>query len=249
MTIFVKLRAANPWAALLKTALAVALAFFAPLAAAEDQDGYANVLPSLDGVGKSYMGRPIAHAVGVGAADWLERDEREQEEGAGKLLSLLDIEPTDVIADVGAGTGYFSFRLSGMFPGSTIYAEDIQQGMIDIIETRKARGEGPNVIPVLGTETDLNLPPQSIDLIFMVDVYHEMLYPREMGEAMMQALKPGGRIALVEYRGEDPGIPIKPLHKMTEAQARKEMEALGLTWISTDSTTLPIQHLMIFKKQ
>jgi ubiquinone/menaquinone biosynthesis C-methylase UbiE len=231
------------------TLLALALLASPPVALAQDQDGYSYSKPEHGGTGKAFMGRPIANVVDINGADWFERSEREQEEGTDKLIPMLGLKPTDMVADIGAGTGYFSFRLSKVVPQGRVYAEDIQQGMLDRIQVRKARGEGANVFPVMGTEKDPRLPPDSIDLILMVDVWHELLFPREMAQAMMRSLKSGGRIALVEYRGEDPDVSASNLHKMTESQARKEMAVLGFDWVSTDSTTLPLHHLMIFRKR
>jgi ubiquinone/menaquinone biosynthesis C-methylase UbiE len=232
----------------LKAAFVLLLLVLALPVAAQDQDGYTYSTPQHFGTGKAFMGRPIANVVDIDGADWFDRPERAQEEATGKLIPMLQLRPTDVIADIGAGTGYFSFLQSKALPRSTIYAEDIQQGMLDRIDARKARGEGSNVIAVLGTATDPKLPPNAIDLILLVDVWHEMQFPREMAQAMMRALKPGGRIAMVEYRGEDPDVNAANLHKMTEVEARREMAALGFEWVSTDSTTLPVHHLMIFKK-
>jgi ubiquinone/menaquinone biosynthesis C-methylase UbiE len=232
----------------LKAAVAAMLLSFAGATAALPQEGYTNTGMSLDGIGKAYMGREIAAVMGFQGAAWLERSTRVQEEGTDKLLPLLDLKPTDVVADIGAGTGYFTFRISPLVPQGKVYANDIQKEMLDIIAARKAKGEGANVITIHGGIADPKLPPAAIDLILLVDVYHEFSYPREMGQAMVRALKPGGRVALVEYRGEDASVPIKEVHKMTEAQAKKEMAAVGLTWVSTDSKTLPWQHLMIFKK-
>ena len=212
------------------------------------QNGYTNKGMTLEGIGKAYMGRDIAAVMGIAGAEWLERGERAKEEGTDKLLPLLGLQPNTVVADVGAGTGYFSFRISPLVPQGRVYAEDIQQEMLDIIAARKAKGAGKNIVTVLGGVADPLLPANGVDLILLVDVYHEFSYPREMGQAMVRALKPGGRIALVEYRGEDASVPVKDLHKMTEAQAKKEMAALGLQWVSTDSTTLPWQHVMIFAK-
>jgi ubiquinone/menaquinone biosynthesis C-methylase UbiE len=216
-------------------------------AAAFAGDYYVLTAPSHDGIGKSYMGREIAQVMGHEGAQWLERASREQEESTNKLVGLLGLSPTDVVADVGAGTGYFSFRMSKAVTRGRVYAEDIQPEMLAIIKERQKKGEGPNVVTVLGTITDPKLPADSLDLILLVDAYHEFSFPREMGEAMVRALKPSGRIALVEYRGEDSSIPIKDLHKMTEAQARKEMAALGLTWQRTNES-LPWQHVMLFRK-
>jgi len=231
-------------ARIFKFALPVLALFCAAQASA--QNGYTNTALSLEGIGKAYMGRDIAFVMGYQGAEWLERKERGLEEGTDKLLPLLGLKATDTVADIGAGTGYFTFRMSPLV--SKVYAEDIQQEMLDIIAARKAKGEGANVTTVLGGVMDPRLPANSIDLILLVDVYHEFSYPREMGQAMVRALKPGGRIALIEYRGEDPKVPIRDLHKMTEAQAKKEMAAVGLQWVSTDSKSLPWQHVMIFAK-
>jgi ubiquinone/menaquinone biosynthesis C-methylase UbiE len=216
-------------------------------AAKTDIDGYANTGVTLDGIGRSYMGREIAHVMGHEGADWLDRAERDKEEGSTKLVPLLGLKPTDAVADIGAGTGYFSFRMSAAVPAGKVYAVDIQQEMLDIIKARQVKGAGANIVPVLGGIADPRLPAAGIDLILLVDAYHEFSYPREMGLAMARALKPGGRIALVEYRGEDPKVPIKDVHRMTEAQAKKEMTVLGLTWQRTDES-LPWQHVMFFAK-
>jgi ubiquinone/menaquinone biosynthesis C-methylase UbiE len=151
------------------------------------------------------------------------------------------------VADIGAGTGYFSFRIAERIPDGKVLAVDIQQEMLDIIESRKAQGLPANVEPVLGEEQNPNLAESSVDLILLVDAYHEFSWPHEMGIAMARALRPGGRLILVEYRGEDSSVPIKRLHKMTQRQARKEMEAVGLTWESTKKF-LPQQHFMIFRR-
>jgi ubiquinone/menaquinone biosynthesis C-methylase UbiE len=216
---------------------------FAALAA----DRYVEVAPTVDGIGKVYMGREIAHVMGHEGADWLERSSRAQEEGTDRLVPLLGLRPTDTVADIGAGTGYFSFRMSKTVPQGKVYAEDVQPEMLAIIRMRQAKGEGANIITVLGDVADTKLPTGALDLILLVDAYHEFSYPREMGLSMVHALKPGGRIALVEYRGEDSDVPIKVLHKMTESQARKEMAALGLVWQHTDES-LPWQHVMFFVK-
>jgi ubiquinone/menaquinone biosynthesis C-methylase UbiE len=162
------------------------------------------------------------------------------------LVAELPLARTDVVADIGAGTGYFVFRLSPLLPEGKVMAVDIQQEMLDIIVDRAA-GTVDNVFPVLGTISDIQLPADTVDLILLVDAYHEFSHPREMGESMFRALKPGGRIALVEYREEDPTVPIKPLHKMSASQAKAEMAALGLEWLETRDT-LPQQHLILFRK-
>ena len=235
--------------AMLRTVLTAALLLCGGTSyAAEDANGYSNLGMSLDGIGKAYMGRPIAQVMGAAGAEWLERPERVAEEGTDKVIPLLGLKPTDTVADIGAGTGYFSFRIAKLVPQGKVFAEDIQQEMLDIIAVKKKEGEGDNVVTVLGGVADPKLPANSVDLIIMVDVYHEFSYPREMGRAMVKALKPGGRIALLEYRAEDDSVPIKDVHKMSEAQVKEEMGAVGMSWVSTDSTTLPWQHLLIFKK-
>lgn len=202
---------------------------------------------SRDGIGKIYMGREISHVMGHLGASWLERPQRDQEEKTSRLVRNLPLQPGDTVADIGAGTGYFSFRMAERVPEGKVMAVDIQQEMLDIIESRKTEGFPTNVETVLGTERDPGLPANSIDLILLVDAYHEFSWPREMGEAMAMALKPGGRLVLVEYRGEDASIPIKRLHKMTERQARKEMQAIGLEWES-NADFLPQQHFMVFRR-
>lgn len=232
----------------LQRLLAAILLLAAPAyAAAPDTNGYANIGPTLDGIGKSYMGREIAYVMGHEAADWLDRPERNKEEGADRLVPLLGLKPTDAVADIGAGSGYFSFRLSTAVPRGYVYAIDIQKEMLDMIEARKTKTSGANIVTLLGGVADPRLKPNAIDLILLVDAYHEFSYPREMGLAMARALKPGGRIALVEYRGEDPKVPIRDTHRMTQEQAKKEMAAVGLVWQRTDDS-LPWQHLMFFAK-
>lgn len=211
-------------------------------------DGYRNSALTLEGIGKSYMGREIAYIMGHEGADWLERPERDREEGTAKVVPLLKLKPTDVVADIGAGTGYFTFRLSREVPEGKVYAVDVQPEMLDKIRARVKTAKVRNVEVVHGSIATPRLPSNTVDLMLVVDAYHEFAMPREMGQAMAWSLKPGGRLALVEYRGEDPNVPIKPLHKMTVEQARKEMAAAGLRFVSVDSVSLPWQHLMIFEK-
>jgi ubiquinone/menaquinone biosynthesis C-methylase UbiE len=152
-----------------------------------------------------------------------------------------------VVADIGAGTGYFSFRLSQKVPKGRVLAVDIQPEMLSIMRDRIAAGAAENVVPVLGAFDDPNLPAGAVDAVLMVDAYHEFSHPWEMMQGIVTGLRSGGRVFLVEYRGEDPAVLIKPLHKMTEAQARREMEAVGLVWEET-LDVLPTQHLMVFRK-
>lgn len=203
---------------------------------------------SRDGIGKFYMGREIAHFMSHQGADWLERPEREEEEHTSKLVAQLGIKRGDVIADIGAGTGYFSRRLAtNTGPSGRVFAVEIQTEMLDLLTNQTARAGITNVVPVLGTISDPKLPASSVDLAIMVDVYHEFEHPWEMMRAIVGALKPGGRVVFIEFRGEDPAVPIKPLHKMTEAQLKKEMSDQALEWIETIGV-LPRQHIVAFRK-
>src|ERR687885_156913 len=205
------------------------------------------VVHSADGIGKFYMGREIAKVMGHTEALWLERPSREVTEQPQQVIDALDLKPTDVVADIGAGTGYFSFRISPKVPQGKVLAVDIQPEMIDIMNFLKKENNITNVEPILGSVTNSNLPDDTVDLALMVDAYHEFEYPREVMEGVVRSLKPGGRVVLVEYRRENPLIPIKALHKMSQNQARKEMKAVGLRWLETKNF-LPQQHLMVFEK-
>ena len=201
-----------------------------------------------NGIGKFFMGREIAHVMGHQAAEWLERANRDEEEHTEKLVEQLKIKPGDVVADLGAGTGYYSRRLAKRVGDKgTILAVDIQPEMLDLLTNKMAELKITNVKPVLGTITDPKLPPAAVDLVFMVDVYHEFDHPFEMMNAICKSLKPGGRVVFVEFRGEDPNVPIKAVHKMTEAQVKKEMAVHPLQWVETIAV-LPRQHIIVFKK-
>lgn len=202
---------------------------------------------SRDGIGKFYMGREISQVMGHLGAGWLERPNREGEERTDLLVENLPLEPDSVVADIGAGTGFFSFKIAQRVPYGRVFAVDIQQQMLDIIESRKRDGAPGNVQTVLGTEKNPGLPEAAVDLILLVDAYHEFSYPREMGEAMARALRPGGWLVLIEYRAEDPSVAIKPLHKMSSAQAIAEMGAVGLEWVRTGDF-LPQQHYLVFRR-
>ncbi len=202
---------------------------------------------SRDGIGKFYLGREISQVMGHLGANWLERPEREREERTDLLIDSLPLEPDDVVADIGAGTGYFSFPIARRVPDGKVLAVDIQQEMLDIIESRRASGAEKNVETVLGAVDDPRLPEAAVDLVLIVDAYHEFSHPREMGEAIARALKPGGRLVLIEYRAEDRMVPIKRLHKMSEEQAKREMAAVGLEWERTGDF-LPQQHFLVFRR-
>lgn len=201
-----------------------------------------------DGIGKFYMGREIAQVMGHQAADWLDRPEREAEENTAKLVEQLEIKPGAVVADIGAGTGYLSRRLAQRVGAQgKVLAEDIQPEMLDLLTNKMMALGITNVAAVIGSPSDPKLPAVSVDLVLMVDVYHEFDFPYEMMSAICRSLKPSGRVVFVEYRAEDPEVPIKRLHKMGEAQVRKEMWALPLHWIETIEV-LPRQHIIVFGK-
>ena len=233
------------WPALVLLVLAAA-----PPAAAQNADTsdiYSQPPPSRDGIGKVYMGREISKVMGHRGARWLERPERARKEKPALLVDSMALAPDAVVADLGAGTGYFTFRIAPRVPDGRVFAVDIQPEMLNIIRDTIAAQGIDNVTPVKGTVRNPNLPADSVDAALMVDAYHEFSHPREMMRNLREALVPGGRVYLVEYRKEDPSVPIKPLHKMTEAQAKKEMRAVGLEWVATEEM-LPRQHFMIFRK-
>lgn len=200
-----------------------------------------------DGIGKFYMGREIAQVMGHQAADWLERPERELQENTSVLIEKLGVKPGQVMADIGAGTGYLSRRLARKTgPSGKVLAEDIQPEMLELLSKNMASRAITNVVPILGTATDPRLPARAVDLVVLVDVYHEFDFPYEMMQAICRSLKPNGRVAFVEYRAEDPAVPIKPLHKMSQAQVKKEMSVLPLRWVRTIEI-LPWQHILVFQ--
>tara|TARA_R110000850_G_scaffold76640_7_gene166327 strand:+ start:1631 stop:2356 length:726 start_codon:yes stop_codon:yes gene_type:complete len=213
----------------------------------QGEEYYSQKEPSRDGTGKIYMGREISQVVSQHAIDWLERRGREGEEKPSLVLEQLGLEKTDVVADIGAGSGYFTFKIAPLVPEGKALAVDIQPEMLEFIEAKKERGGFSQVETVLSTIEDTRLPENSVDLAILVDAYHEFSHPREMGASIALGLKPGGRVVFLEYRGEDPNVPIKPLHKMTVKQVRREMEALGLEFVEVRDF-LPIQHFIVFRK-
>lgn len=200
---------------------------------------------SADGIGKFYQGREIAHVMGAAGGEWLERDSRQQEENTRLAIEKIDLPVTASVADIGAGTGYYSFRLAHKFYRGKVYAVDIQEEFLQYLRNKKKTDRDSVVIVVKGSEVSPNLPAGSIDLALMTDVYHELGYPHEMLQAIKKSLKPGGKILLLEYRAEDPNVPIKPLHKMSIAQAGKEMAANGFT-LTYDGEFLPQQHFLLY---
>jgi len=216
--------------------------------AASADSRYERVVPSRDGIGKRYMGREIAGVMGWEGAQWLERESRAREERPELLLRELALGPGMTVADIGAGTGYYTWQLAkGVGAGGRVYAVDVQPEMVSMLDHQMAKRGVRNVVSVLGSETSVKLPPASVDLAIMVDVYHELAYPSEVLDSIVDALKPGGRVVFVEYRAEDPAVAIKPLHKMSESQVRREATAHGLKW-ERSIESLPLQHAIVFRK-
>ncbi len=223
------------------------LALVGCAASNNDSTEYRVGTASRDGIGKYYMGREISQVMGHLGAAWLERPDREREERTDLLIDALPLRQDSIVADIGAGTGYFSFPVALRVPRGKVLAVDIQPEMLEIIRERIGAGAPPNVEPVMGTVEDPMLPEAGVDLVLIVDAYHEFSHPREMSEAIARALKPGGVLVLIEYRAEDPSVPIKRLHKMSEAQARKEMQAVGLEFVRNEAF-LPQQHFLVFRR-
>ena len=193
-------------------------------------------------------GRRIASIMGMGGADWLERSERELEELPETALDRMGLKPGMVVADVGAGVGYFTLRLAKRLgPGSKVYAVDVQPEMLKLMKARAAKANVTNIEPILGSESDPRLPANCCDLILMVDVYHELSQPQVMLQKMKRALKSDGRLVLLEYRKEDPHIPIRSEHKMSVPEAKAEVEAEGFK-LDQVLKDLPRQHILIFRK-
>lgn len=213
----------------------------------EDTIGYTYNSGDPNGIGKWYMGREIAHVMGFQGMSWLERPEREAEENTTTLLKNMNIQPSDTIADIGAGSGYHVFKMATMAKGGHIYAVDIQDEMLEAIRQKKKETKVSNIATVKGESKSVNLPENSIDKVLMVDVYHEFDFPAEMIASIKSALRADGKIYLIEYRGEDATIPIKEIHKMTEKQSVKELKAAGFI-LEENIDNLPWQHCMVFVK-
>jgi ubiquinone/menaquinone biosynthesis C-methylase UbiE len=224
--------------------LAIALSWISP-AWADGNDYTTKNHPDRDGIGKVYMQREIAQVMGHQGASWLERSARGLEERPQQAIEQLDLKKTDTIADIGAGTGYFTFRMAQQV--AKVYAVDVQPEMLEMMAKRQSENGIDNVEKILGEPQDPHLPEGTIDLALMVDAYHEFDYPREMMQGIVRGLKPGGRVALLEYKAENPLVLIKPLHKMTQGQVRRELEAVGLEFVE-NRRGLPQQHLLIFRK-
>ena len=229
------------------TAILLLLPFFQGASAAENPGYIEDPSRKTTGIGKFYMGREISFVMGHRAADWLNRPSRIEEEMPDAVVDNMNLAADDVVADIGAGSGYFSFRIARKVPDGKVLAVDIQPEMLALIENTKESEGVDNIEGILGQIDDPNLPPDSIDAAIMVDAYHEFSHPFEMINGIYNALRPGGRIFLLEYRGEDASVPIRPLHKMTQAQVIKEMSIFGLEHTET-LDFLPWQHMMVFTK-
>ncbi len=200
-----------------------------------------------NGIGKYYQGRQIAYTMGHTEASWLERPEREQEERTDILLQALQLKPTDVVADIGAGSGYLTFRISPLVPQGKVFAVDVQQEFLNMLMDNRILNNAFNVEPVLGSLENPNLPDDSVDMAIIVDAYHEFSHPHEMLMGIKKSLKKHGRLILVEYKAEDPYVPIKVLHRMSVKQAVKEVTGVGLKFVE-NKEMLPLQHILVFEK-
>ena len=212
------------------------------------QDRYTIKTGDPNGIKKWYMGRQIAQVMSHYGIDWLEREEREREENTTLLLKNLAVKPGMFIADIGAGSGYHSALLSKMVGTGKVFAVDVEPEMITYLNKRIKQEKLSRIVPVLSTEQKVSLPENTIDMMLLVDVYHEFSYPYEMALSMRAALKRGGKLVLVEFRSEDSTVPIKTIHKMSEAQAIKEFKAAGFAF-DKNIDNLPWQHCMVFTKQ
>ena len=211
------------------------------------QDRYKIRTGDPNGINKWYMGRQISQVMSHYGIDWLERDERDIEENTSLLLKNLDVKPGMVIADVGAGSGYHSALLSKMVGNGKVFAVDVEPEMIAYLNKRIKQEKLSRIVPVLSTEQKLSITENTVDMVLLVDVYHEFSYPYEMALSMLSALKPGGKLVLVEFRSEDPKVPIKTIHKMSLVQAIKEFKAAGFKFVK-NIDNLPWQHCMVFVK-
>lgn len=213
------------------------------------KDGfYTYATGSADGIGKYYMGREIAHVMGAAGSEWLERSSRQQEEHSDEAIDSMPLQPNTVVADIGAGTGYYTFRMAKKVMNGKVYAVEVQDEMITQLNQKKQELHAANVMVVKGTDSTTNLPANSVDLAIMVDVYHELEFPYEILQSLYKALKPSGKLLLLEYRKEDPSIPIKELHKLSVKQANKELTANGFV-LYQRKEFLPIQHYLLYAKE
>ncbi|AZI26794.1 class I SAM-dependent methyltransferase [Pedobacter sp. G11] len=214
---------------------------------AQEQSTYTFKKPSANGTGKVYMGREIAHVMSFEGVEWLERNSRVKEENTNLAVVSLPLKNNSIVADIGAGSGFYTFRVAQRIPKGKIYAVEIQDEAITFLKKKASDDRYANVTVIKGNEQSPNLPANSIDLAFMVDVYHELQYPAAYLSALKKALKPNGQLLLLEYKAEDPAVAIKPEHKMSVTQVKKELSANGFKLVK-NGTFLPLQHFLLFEK-
>jgi SAM-dependent methyltransferase len=231
----------------MKSALFVVLVAFTLACSAQCESRYTERSGSPEGIGKWFMGREIAFTMSAEHADWLDRPERVQEEDPARLLAYVDARPGQVIADIGCGTGYHALPMARSAAGGTVFAVDVQPVMLDSIRARATGAGLANIRPVQASMRDVRLPADSVDKVLMVDVYHELTFPCEVMGTVVAAMRSGGLLFLVEYRGEDEDLPIKDIHRMSRAQCLAEMRAAGLRF-EREYKGLPWQHCLVFRK-
>ena len=221
--------------------------FCSGTALAQNSDRYAFKQASANGTGKIYLGREIARVMSFDGADWLERDTRSKEENTDLAISKLKLTKTNVVADIGAGSGYYAFRIADKLPNGKVFAVEIQDDAINYLKEKSLTLKKKNVVVVKGTVQSPNLPQNSVDIAIMVDVYHELLYPQEYLQALKRSLKSDGKLILLEYKEEDPTVAIKKEHKMTVKQVEKELGANGFKLVQ-NGQFMPLQHFLVFQK-
>ncbi|HEY4196263.1 MAG TPA: class I SAM-dependent methyltransferase [Mucilaginibacter sp.] len=214
---------------------------------AQQDSTYTHKPASKGGTGKFYFGREIAHIMDFSGSPWLERNSRQVEENSNLAVSKLPVTGSSVVADIGAGTGYYTFKIYQKVPKGRVYAVEIQNDAVTYLKNKAGQLNASNVTVIKGTEKSPELPENSIDLVLMVDVYHELSYPHEMLQSIRKSLKPKGKLLLMEYKAEDPKVDIKPLHKMSVEQVNKELTANGFHLVN-DGEFLPIQHYLLYEK-